>query len=122
MTWRICGLIEGAWMKTPNLSRLAFIIFVMLVAAGVTSHAHPMWGIAVDIRGQVYFTDLTSVWRIDVDGRLSVFRPKGDGHVHEISLDSEGNLLGAENTYDPATKKFFSAIWKMTPAGQSSYL
>jgi hypothetical protein len=101
---------------------LVFIIFMMLIATSVTSHAHPMWGIAVDGTGQVYFTDLTTVWRIDTSGKLSVFRPKGDGHVHEISLDSDGNLLGAENTYVPATKKFFSAIWKMTPAGQSSYV
>src|SRR5687767_296564 len=109
-------------MKTPRGFQSVYLMFVALVALSGAVHAHPMWGIAIDMAGQVYFSDLTTVWRIDTGGKLSVFRPKGDGHVHEISLDSDGNLLGAENTYDPATKKFFSAIWKMAPDGRSSYL
>ena len=98
-----------------------FAVFVCLVI-GTPSYPHPMWGIAVDSQGRVYFSDLTTVWRIDADGKLNVFRPKGDGHVHELSVDPEGNVYGAENTYDPATKKFFSAIWKMAPDGESDYI
>jgi sugar lactone lactonase YvrE len=83
--------------------------------------AHPAWGIAVDHRGQVYFSDLKTVWKIDAQGKLSVFRA-GKDHTHDLNIDEAGNLCGAENSYDPATQRFFSAVWKMTPAGDFSYL
>ena len=86
-----------------------------------TAQAHPAWGIAVDRKGQVYFSDLKTIWKIDAQGRLSVFRA-GKDHTHELNIDEAGNLYGAENAYDPATQRFFSAIWKMTPAGGFSYL
>lgn len=85
------------------------------------AQAHPAWGIAVDRKGQVYFSDLKTIWKIDAQGRLSVFRA-GKDHTHELNIDEAGNLYGAENAYDPATQRFFSAIWKMTPAGGFSYL
>jgi hypothetical protein len=100
--------------------RIFCIAAFFSVATGV--RAHPMWGIAVDRSGQVYFSDLKTVWRIDVRGKLSAFRPRGDGHVHELNVDEQGNVYGAENIYEPATKRFISAIWKMTPEGDSSYL
>ena len=109
-------------MSNKFIYRSLCLAIAVLCGAGGTVFAHPMWGIAVDKAGQVYFSDLTTVWRIDAAGTLSVFRPKGEGHVHEINLDADGNLLGAENTYDPATKKFFSALWKMTPSREASYV
>src|SRR5687768_16174822 len=84
--------------------------------------AHPAWGIAVDRQGQVYFSDLTTVFKVDAQGTVSVFRASADRHIHDLSIDEAGNLYGAENSYEPATKRFFSAIWKMTPAGDFSYL
>lgn len=86
------------------------------------AHAHPAWGIAVDRQGQVYFSDLTTVWKADAQGRLSVFRAKDDRHIHDLNIDGAGNLYGADNAYEPGTERFFSAIWRMTPAGDFSYL
>jgi hypothetical protein len=98
------------------------ILIAVTCLAVVESNAHPSWGIAVDRRGQVYFSDLRTVWKIDIHGKLSEFRAKGAGHVHELKVDEEGNVYGAENTYEAATERFFSAIWKMTPAGEQSYI
>ena len=84
--------------------------------------AHPAWGIAVDRQGQVYFSDLTTVFKVDAQGRVSVFRASADRHIHDLSIDDIGNLYGAENSYEPSTKRFFSAIWRMTPDGKFSYL
>ncbi|MCA1558199.1 MAG: hypothetical protein LC731_06635, partial [Acidobacteria bacterium] len=84
--------------------------------------AHPSWGIVVDGQGQVYFSDLKTVWMIDAQGKLSVVRAKGDRHTHDLNIDEAGNLYGADNSYEPATKRFFSAVWKRTPAGSFSYL
>lgn len=87
------------------------------------AQAHPAWGIAVDRQGQVYFSDLEIVWKIDAQGRVSVFRASvGGRHVHDLNTDDAGNLYGADNSYEPATKRFFSALWKMTPGGDFSYL
>jgi hypothetical protein len=93
-------------------------VCVLLLAK---AEAHPAWGIAVDHQGQVYFSDLVTVWKIDPQGKLSVFRA-GRDHTHDLNTDEAGNLYGAENSYDPATQRFFSAIWKMTPAGSFSYV
>ena len=84
--------------------------------------AHPAWGIAVDRLGQVYFTDLKTVWKIDAQGKLSPFRTSSESHTHELNVDEAGNVYGAENSYDPATKQFFGGIWKKTPAGEFSYV
>jgi sugar lactone lactonase YvrE len=92
----------------------------MLMAG--TANAHPPWGIVVTRGGVIYFTDIENVWKIDNTGRVTLVRPKREGHVHELSLDPPGNLLGAENSYDPATKRFFSATWRMTPDGKFTYL
>jgi sugar lactone lactonase YvrE len=88
----------------------------------VRAQAHPSWGIAVDPQGQVYFSDLKTIWKIDSRGRLAVFRAGGDRHTHDLNVDEAGNLYGADNSYEPATKRFTSALWKMTPGGDFSYL
>lgn len=88
----------------------------------VKAHAHPAWGIVVDRQRQVYFSDLKTVWKIDAQGKLSVFRAEDDRHTHDLNIDEAGNIYGADNSYDPATRRFFSAIWKMTSAGSFSYL
>ena len=55
--------------------------------------------------------------------KLSVFRPGERGrHVHELTIDSEDNVYGADLSYNPVSKGWPSAVWKMTPAGKITYL
>ena len=106
------------------IRQVAATVLASLLIAGpfaFSVKAHPAWGIAVDGQGQVFFSDLKNIWKLDDQGRLSILRP-GDDHTHELNVDEAGNIYGAENSYDPATKKFFSAIWKITPSGPASYL
>lgn len=107
-------------MTRALIITISAVVTVCLFLAD-SSRAHPAWGIVVDRQGQVYFSDLKNVWKIDAQGRLSLFRA-GRDHTHDLNIDEAGNLYGAENSYDPATQRFFSAIWKMTPAGNFSYL
>jgi hypothetical protein len=102
------------------ISAVSAVVAACILLA-VEVQAHPAWGIAVDRQGQIYFSDLVTVWKIDAQGKLLVFRA-GTDHTHDLNIDEAGNLYGAENSYDPATQRFFSAIWKMTPAGSFSYL
>lgn len=87
------------------------------------ARAHPASGLVADAEGRVYFSDLETVWRLDARGALSVFRPGvGGRHVHELALDPDGNLYGADLTYEPSTQKWITALWRMTPAGVFNYL
>jgi sugar lactone lactonase YvrE len=88
-----------------------------------SASAHPAWGIVVDRQGQVYFSDIEAVWKIDRQGNVSVFRAGVSGrHVHNITIDAEDNIYGIDNTYNPQTETYPRALWKMTPKGEFSYL
>ena len=106
-----------------------FALFTLLTAAAVCAalatraQAHPPWGIAADGRGRVYFSALETVWKVEEDGRLSVFRPGVSGrHTHELTLGEDGNIYGEDLTYEPARERWITAAWKMTPSGELSYL
>ena len=103
------------------------IIIVAAVAgclfSGLSAQAHPATGIVVDRNGNVYFSDLETVWKLDAKGTKSVFRAGVNGrHVHELSIDEEGNIYGSDISYNPATKGWPSSVWKMTPDGKLTYL
>lgn len=67
--------------------------------------AHPASGIVVDRAGNIYFSDLETIWRLDTQGKLSVFRQCESGrHVHELAIDEQDNVYGADVSYKPATE------------------
>src|SRR5688572_17494124 len=99
----------------------ATVIWVLLAAAITT--AHPPTGIVVDTRGRIYFSDLETVWKLGPGGRLVVFRARVAGrHVHELFIDSDGNVYGSDISYEPATQKYIGSVWKMSPNGQVTWL
>ncbi len=84
-------------------------------------HAHPPTGIVVDKQGVVYYTDLETIWKLEPSGKLSVLREGVSGrHVHELAIDKDGNLFGADLSYE--SEKWISSVWKMTSQGQLTYL
>ncbi len=95
-----------------------FAAFLILCGFAAAAIAHPPYGLVVDRRGDIYFSDLETVWRLSADGRLSVFRPAvPNRHVHELALAPSGAILGDQNSYDPATQRFTTGLWSRTPAG-----
>lgn len=98
--------------------------FALLALAPAAVSAHPATGIVADARGRIHFSDLETVWRLDAGGRLSVFRPAVRGrHVHELSVDKEGNVYGGDVTYEPSAKRWVEAVWRRTPDGrEETYL
>lgn len=102
--------------------RLALAAVVLLAASGVAD-AHPPRGIVADARGAVYFSDLERIWKVDRAGRMTLARAGVPGrHIHELVIDPNGAIHGEETSYDPATERWPSALWKMTPDGQVTYL
>ncbi|MGQ0559168.1 MAG: DUF1801 domain-containing protein [Sphingosinicella sp.] len=90
--------------------------------AGAPALAHPSYGIVADGRGNVYFSDLERVWKLAPDGSVTLFRPANGTHVHELALAANGDIIGDEGHYDPATGTFSSGIWSRSPAGVERYL
>src|ERR671913_639806 len=77
---------HAKYVWAANLNRA--LITVLSVSIGCLSlvgkaQAHPAWGIALDRQGHVYFSDLTTVWKVDAQGRVSVFRAKDNRHTHD---------------------------------------
>jgi hypothetical protein len=113
--------------KRSIMSRALFIAVAAFVTAGLLgageAWAHPSWGIVVDRRSQVYFSDLETVWKIDAAGKLSVFRAGVSGrHIHELAGDEEGNIYGPDYSYVPARQTYLNAVWRMTTAGAFTYV
>lgn len=108
--------------------KLKLVLFILAVNAlgfllPATADAHPATGIVLDRAGNIYFSDLETVWKIDLEQKLTVFRAGLSGrHVHELAIDEHDNIYGADISYEPATQKFISDVWKMTPSGDFQYV
>jgi sugar lactone lactonase YvrE len=102
-----------------GLALFAIIVLGFLFPA--TAVAHPASGIVLDRAGNIYFSDLETIWKIDANGKLSVFRPGVSGrHVHELAIDEHDYIYGADISYQ--SQRWISDIWKMTPEGKLGYL
>jgi len=96
---------------------LRSIALLLLTAAPLA--AHPGIGIVRDGRGNVYYTDLAQVWRIDPSGKKEVVVPRV--HTHELALDSRGNLYGEHVWYEgETTDKWGYRVWRRSPEGKVS--
>jgi hypothetical protein len=107
-------------MFARTLIRLLLIV-ALYCAAHQSVFAHPPTGIVVNRQGIVYFTDLETVWKLNINGSLSVFRAGVNGvHVHELALDKDDNLMGADISYE--AQRWISNVWRMKPNRELTYL
>ncbi len=106
--------------------KLAFTLLAvvgLLIFFPATTQAHPASGIVVDSAGNIYFSDLETIWEFDTHRKLTVFRKGERGrHVHELAIDEQDNVYGADVSYNPATEGWISDVWKITPEGKFIYL
>jgi hypothetical protein len=86
-------------------------IGILALTVIATAQAHPSWGIVVARDGTLFFSDLEAIWKFD-HGKLTKVREGVHGrHIHDLTLDHEGNLLGRDDR-----------LWRMTPDGHWKYL
>ncbi len=100
---------------------IVLLVFLWFAFFATVARAHPASGIVVDHQGNIYFSDLETIWKLNANNELSVFRAGVSGrHVHELAIDDHDNIYGADLSYE--SQKFISDIWKMTPDGKFEYL
>lgn len=75
-------------------SLLAIFIFI---STTIFLYSHPGVGIVSDSDGNIYYTDLTHVWKISTDGYQKI--AVKNVHTHELYIDEMDNLYGEHEYY-----------------------
>jgi hypothetical protein len=105
-----------AWLRPPAPIRLVLAAVFFLMTAAGSALAHPGWGIVVDSRGNVFYTDLAQVWKVEPSGRKSV--AVAHVHTHELYLDANDNLFGEHLWYVAEGEQWWRRVWKLSPDGK----
>lgn len=83
----------------------------------VNGYADPGNGIVADKKGNIFYTDLARVWKMDAQGRKTV--AVNNVHTHELYIDSAGNLFGEHLWFKgEATNTWGHYVWRLSAAGQ----
>ncbi|GAA4421485.1 hypothetical protein GCM10023187_57390 [Nibrella viscosa] len=93
------------------------ILLLLIALSGTALHAHPGIGLVMDSRGNVFYTDLTHVWKINpLTGEKSV--AVRNVHTHELYLDAQDNLYGENLRYEgERTNTWNHRVWCLRPDG-----
>lgn len=95
----------------------ALVGLALLCTAG-NAAGQPSSSVVMDSRGFVYFSDLSTVWRISPTGnRAAVVLGV---RSRQLYLDSEDRLYGEDLTTDDITGRPFHRVWRLDPDGRLS--
>jgi hypothetical protein len=95
--------------------KIIITLFVLCISIGAFSH--PGVGIVMDSKGNVFYTDLKRVWKIDTNGKVSI--AVKFVHTHELYIDQQDNLFGEHVWYEgEATDKWGHYVWKLFRSGR----
>ena len=91
------------------MTKLIVLSFWFFLGLSITQ-AHPGIGIVMDSKGNVFYADLTHVWKITPDGERTI--AVRDVHTHELYIDTHDNLYGEHEWYEgEATDKWSNHVW-----------
>lgn len=97
------------------MNRLVLILFSTLISS--FSIAHPGVGIVQDSKGNIFYTDLKHVWKIQTDGKKSI--AVQNVHTHELFMDEHDNLFGEHLWYEgEETDKWGHYVWRLSADGK----
>ncbi|HYC39225.1 MAG TPA: hypothetical protein VEB63_01960 [Chitinophagaceae bacterium] len=78
--------------------------------------AHPGTGIVIDSKGNIYYTDLRQVWKVEPSGRKTVAVP--GVHTHELAIDKDDNIYGEHLWYNGERLNTWGHyVWKLHSSG-----
>jgi len=93
------------------------LILAALLLTAAPAFAHPGIGIVIDSKGNVYYTDLSQVWRIAPDGTKSIAVAKV--HTHELWIGANDDLYGEHLWYNgESADTWGSRVWQRSPDGR----
>lgn len=93
------------------------ILTCLLMLSATLLYAHPGVGIVMDSKGNVYYTDLSKVWKIDTKGEKSVVIQ--GVHTHELYMDQQDNLFGEHLWYNGEQLDTWGHfVWKYSAEGK----
>lgn len=96
------------------------LLFLFLFATIITT-AHPGIGIVMDSKGNVFYTDLKQIWKINFNGEQSI--AVHNVHSHELYLDAHDNLYGEHLWYEgEASDKWGHFVWKLAADGTLTHV
>lgn len=97
------------------MRRNIVILKFFLLFTGILN-AHPGNGIVMDSRGNVFYTDLSHVWKISPDGKHTV--AVHNVHTHELYIDEQDDLYGEHEWYEGEhTDKWGNYVWCLSRDG-----
>jgi hypothetical protein len=101
-----------------NLKILISSIFCFL--AFNLTFAHPGMGLAIDSKGNIFYTDLKHIWKQTPDGKKSI--AVENVHSHELYIDKNDNLFGEHYWYVSTTAKWFHYEWLLKSSGELTHV
>ena len=75
---------------------MKLLLFLLVIPFSVL--AHPGIGIVKDRQGNIYYTDLEQVWKLDKSGNKKIV--VHNVHTNELYMDGEDNLYGEHSWYN----------------------
>lgn len=96
---------------------------VIIITLGVHSSsifAHPGWGIELDSKGNLFFTDIVNktIWKLDNEGKLSAFSK--EKWSHQLFIDEDDNIYICNEEYKIGNG--WNSLIKISPDGDESYI
>jgi DNA-binding beta-propeller fold protein YncE len=87
-------------------------IFILLSIWCLNAQAHPPVGIVCDSKGNIYYSDLQQVWKIEPSGGKSVV--VANVHTHQLYMDAQDNLFGQHLIYSgEVSNKYSHYVWRL---------
>jgi len=93
---------------------IAGSLFVLSSLLPSAAQAHPSISIIVDSRGNIFYSDLTHVWRIAPDGTKKI--AVSNVHTHELWLSRDDVLYGEDVTN--IGEAYRHRVWALYPDGR----
>ena len=95
-----------------------FCVFIALLLAPCVAEAHPSYGLVMDSKGNLFFSDegTSVVWRVDPRGHSQIV--VRNVHCHFLSIDSGDNVYGEDVQYESSNNTYISRVWKLSPSGR----
>jgi hypothetical protein len=92
---------------------MKFLFFLSLLLVVARAIAHPPVGIVCDSKGNIYYSDLEHVWKLEPSGRKTI--AVRNVHTHELYIDVNDNLYGQHSVYSGETSnKWYYSIWRLS--------